>query len=1112
MLLTTTATVVLDSLQLLPLPTMDGRHHPRRNPSFDAGDEQFFNYGSTVDYGGYSHRRGQHSNASAYDRPPRTPEHAEYDYSQYAAARLALSPHFGEGYDSETRYYPDGVHHAQRPSVSQSINSYSSNVPSPPPHREYPPVPPPHRSQPSFRQHQSQFPITDTISERPAEELSSLHHTPSQASGYQPRALPPTPDDPVEEKDNDFDSVLDNISWMPSPPPRSITSGSVEDPELVLYRPSSSHLNDRDASLRSIDPISRHGSSGRASINRNYSSASRVYDNRSSGTMMAAEEPAAPFTISGYAPEDEEETPADYGDTDDSLLDAYDDMSILSPPPLVTRPPQANNPSPTAPSVHLDFGNPQSNQHENMRDAEPAVNIGFLDYYDDLENFVRPLPIPPGRSLSATTRPTLPRPEAAIPRRRTNASGIPSRERHSLIETSTSPLLSFDLPAIPFGRQGQLEPSRVSKTQFDQCTEPWALSSVVTWLKSLASKVTEVSRGGLVKILILLYQYKVPTTALLEIEELAEDIVDRMLASGVLEGEEQELRFTSVSLSGVLPQFTGSGCYSLNSHVSSNKAMAHKRCYSSLCGRQKRHALLYTNFDLLWHEHYKIDMAEIPPNEVRFQNTVRDLLRFVYTIWDLVDFLNNVVTLYLRERDPCLTLSMEKEQAGKFVQDVFGHFPDTAKALKEYLLLPLREREAQQGPYVKKISDILLRFIKRSRTAFLNDIAARGRANFLFSRQREIDGRFRKFATNVLRKDKIGWEQMVATTVKFTTGCLATLDALAKTCPDPEEKAQIQVAIQEWNELTKQINAKQAESEHTGHPRALASMLTISNKVPFEKEHLLLQERMRQVLFQNDLNRQSSSTVKFGQMTRIKGILLDNYMLFAKQKFLRGNDENTSSTAFDYIVDRLPIPMRMLALEWPNDDVVFKNTRASNPATRSQSHHLVTISGMPTAGQTPPISTTVESQDRSYFPFTIKHLGKESHEVFASSKILRQSWCNHIKQALQNHVKAARSTEPFRLRVLADNSFVYSQDQSSSARRLHVEGTALWDALREVEAKYPESRSRGSPVARGNCLCSTVFTDNDGALRIYIGTTSGLYISDYDNPRGWQKVCIATPG
>ncbi|KAI5298917.1 hypothetical protein KEM56_003667 [Ascosphaera pollenicola] len=375
---------------------MDGRQpHARRHPSFDAGDDQFFTYpsGAPADYGGYQHRRGQHSSASGYNRPPRTPDHGDYDYSQYAAARLAISPPFGAEYDNGVRY--DNVHHSQQPSLSQSVVSYSSNVPSPPPHRDLPPppVPPPHRSQHSFRQHQSQFPISDTISERPLEEGASLQHSSSQSSTQYPqsRALPPTPDDAEEEDDCEFDSVLENIAWVPSPPARNGVGRGVEDPEAVLYR------DDRGMSIGSIDAISRHGSSGRDSLARHSSTNSPGYDRRSVGSMMRAEnEPAAPFTISGYAPDDDvDQTPVDYSGLDDSFLDAYDDMSILSPPPLGHRGSQGNNAiNPNAPSTRLDYDGSYATAQESPSEPQSPTAGGFMDSFDDLDSFVRPLPIP----------------------------------------------------------------------------------------------------------------------------------------------------------------------------------------------------------------------------------------------------------------------------------------------------------------------------------------------------------------------------------------------------------------------------------------------------------------------------------------------------------------------------------------------------------------------------------------------------------------------------------------------------------------------------------------------------------------------------------------------
>ncbi|KAI5277868.1 hypothetical protein KEM54_004832, partial [Ascosphaera aggregata] len=70
--------------------------------------------------------------------------------------------------------------------------------------------------------------------------------------------------------------------------------------------------------------------------------------------------------------------------------------------------------------------------------------------------------------------------------------------------------------------------------------------------------------------------------------------------------------------------------------------------------------------------------------------------------------------------------------------------------------------------------------------------------------------------------------------------------------------------------------------------------------------------------------------------------------------------------------------------------------------------------------------------------------------------------------------------------------------------RVYMDGTALKDALHDIEASYPDSNSRGSPAFRGLVHCSTVFQDTDGVLRCFVGTSTGLFVSAYDNPRGWQ--------
>ena len=155
--------------------------------------------------------------------------------------------------------------------------------------------------------------------------------------------------------------------------------------------------------------------------------------------------------------------------------------------------------------------------------------------------------------------------------------------------------------------------------------------------------------------------------------------------------------------------------------------------------------------------------------------------------------------------------------------------------------------------------------------------------------------------------------------------------------------------------------------------------------------------------------------------------------------------------------------------------------------------------------------TTVNSADapkdeKIMYPFRIKHLGKETYTLFAPSAQNRAEWCDKLIIAKTNHAAAlfTQNAEPFRLRVMADAAFAY-ESAMPSQKSIIIKGTPLDRSIDEVEKIFANS-GRPVPICRSKVNCATAFHQPYGKLMVAIGTDIGVYISEYDNPRGWQKV------
>jgi hypothetical protein len=149
--------------------------------------------------------------------------------------------------------------------------------------------------------------------------------------------------------------------------------------------------------------------------------------------------------------------------------------------------------------------------------------------------------------------------------------------------------------------------------------------------------------------------------------------------------------------------------------------------------------------------------------------------------------------------------------------------------------------------------------------------------------------------------------------------------------------------------------------------------------------------------------------------------------------------------------------------------------------------------------------------EKIMYPFRVKHLGKETYTLFAPTAQSRAEWCDNIIIAKTRHAQAlfAQNAEPFRLRVMADAAFAY-ESAMSSQKNIIIKGTPLDRSIDEVEKLFANN-GRPVPICRARVNCATAFNQPFGKKMVAVGTDIGVYISEYDNPRGWSKVSQTDP-
>jgi len=151
-----------------------------------------------------------------------------------------------------------------------------------------------------------------------------------------------------------------------------------------------------------------------------------------------------------------------------------------------------------------------------------------------------------------------------------------------------------------------------------------------------------------------------------------------------------------------------------------------------------------------------------------------------------------------------------------------------------------------------------------------------------------------------------------------------------------------------------------------------------------------------------------------------------------------------------------------------------------------------------------------KDSDKIIYPIRIKHLGRESYMLFAPSNSNRQEWGTKIVEAKTRHANSlyAQNAEPFKLRVIADSAFYYDYTTSGlpPGKSVTIQGTPMDRAIKEVERKFKDT-GRPGPVCRARVNCSTSFTTPyPGKHMVAVGSDYGVYVSEFDNPRGWTKV------
>jgi hypothetical protein len=460
--------------------------------------------------------------------------------------------------------------------------------------------------------------------------------------------------------------------------------------------------------------------------------------------------------------------------------------------------------------------------------------------------------------------------------------------------------MTLDLPAIPAGKRKRFNPQKLSSAEFRKCSEPWALSSIAAWVKDLAEEETDLKETAIVNGIVALFTHKIPTMNTADAETLSARVVQDMFAAGVLVRDEEWVKFGTQTLTGVIWQLTGSGCYAPRLH---GQEMA-GRCYAHHCSRTLKKINLQAQVIeperkledwATFHKVKKEDCENVPKKEIERQNILHEI---VMTEDQYMDQLNVLLSLYRDQLLACQPPIIQPTRIEKFVRDVFGRVDAVKKANEDYLLAQLKYRQQEQAPWIVGYSDIFREWVRKAKTAYIDYAAAFPRASLTIRKEAERNILFRQFLEEVReneRSKRLGWDTYLkAPITRLQRYGLLLHTVLKNMTQDTEEKINLQTAIEEIKVVTMECDARVAEMSKKIDLTELEAKLKL--RPGMQGVELNLNHLGRELIFEGDLQRTGANRFTW---LETHAILFDHYLVLAKTNQHKNSDTGLKYEEYD---------------------------------------------------------------------------------------------------------------------------------------------------------------------------------------------------------------------
>ncbi|GAB5593532.1 RHO1 GDP-GTP exchange protein 2 [Umbelopsis nana] len=275
------------------------------------------------------------------------------------------------------------------------------------------------------------------------------------------------------------------------------------------------------------------------------------------------------------------------------------------------------------------------------------------------------------------------------------------------------------------------------------------------------------------------------------------------------------------------------------------------------------------------------------------------------------------------------------------------------------------------------------------------------------------------------------------------------LDAILKKTPeDHPDHANLKTCIEIIRGIASEVDKLTAASKQK------LRILQVNDCISFKQGEIVdlqLTDPQRQLFYEGELKRRSTSGLEMSEKQDLHVFLFDHVLLMTKAR--------KSNTDEEYRVWRRPIPLQMLFVHNNSDFGLV--SRGSN-----NSYTPLTGGG----------STLLGTGSSSNNAITIHHLGQRGnmYHLYANTATEKQQWKDKIDEAKEALRKKQGDREVFELRTLSD-------------------------------ATFPSTTS-SSIAGMGKINCSTPFMGGDGYKRVAVGTDAGVWFGLEGDTNTFRRV------